>query len=76
MTTAGVPPPPRWDGHRLIFELHIDDAVVVRCAISRRALADVSGGGPFRTTDLMSRFAGARHGLHQPCRIGVKGSGI
>ncbi len=60
MTTAGVPTPPRWDGHRLIFELNIDDAVVVRCAISRLALIDVSGGGPFRTTDLMSRFAGAR----------------
>lgn len=59
MTDPGMPPP-RWDGQRLIFELNIDDGVVVRCAISRLALLGISGGGQFRTPDLMARFAEAR----------------
>ncbi len=57
---TGADTPPRWDGHRLLFMLALDDGEVVRCAISRLALLGISGGGAFRTPDLMARFAEAR----------------
>ncbi len=60
MTDIEAASPPRWDGQRLIFELNMDDGALVRCAISRLALLSISGGGPFRTLDLMARFAEAR----------------
>jgi hypothetical protein len=60
MTEMETPAPPRWDGQRLIFELNMEDGTPVRCAISRLALLTISGGGPFKTADLMARFGEAR----------------
>ncbi len=51
---------PRWDGHRMVFELAQEDGGPVRFAISRLVLMAVSGGGSFRGTDMQQRFAAAR----------------
>ncbi|WP_137127702.1 DUF1488 family protein [Roseomonas sp. HF4] len=58
--TSAEAPPPRWDGHRLLFDLPLEGGGQVRCAISRLALLAVSGGGSLRTMDLLRRFAAAR----------------
>lgn len=63
MTPADTTPfgsPPRWDGQRLLFELNLEGGSCVRCAISRLALLGITGGGPFRTADLLARFVAAR----------------
>jgi hypothetical protein len=60
MTAAEAAQAPRWDGHRLVFNLTWEEGGHVRCAISRLALLAVSGGGSFRNMDLMQRFAAAR----------------
>lgn len=51
---------PRWDGHRMLFALVIEDGREVRCAISRAALLGITGSAPLRTTDLPAIFAAAR----------------
>jgi len=55
-----TPASPRWDGHRLLFTLMLDDGEEVRCAISRLALLGISGTGPLRSTDVPALFAAAR----------------
>lgn len=72
MTAAETLPPPRWDGQRLIFELCMDDGVAVRCAISRMALLGISGGGPFKTSDLMARFAAARPRIEAAAHVKLR----
>jgi hypothetical protein len=52
---------PRWDGHRMVFELvPAMGGAPVRFAISRLVLMAVSGGGAFRGADMLQRFAAAR----------------
>jgi len=58
--TAGGPAPPRWDGHRLVFELDMEGGGRVRCAISRLALLGVTGGGRFEASQVLQRFGAAR----------------
>jgi hypothetical protein len=55
-----APAPPRWDGHRLVFELDMEGGGRVRCAISRLALLGVTGGGPMGPADVLRRFGTAR----------------
>ncbi|MBW6396849.1 DUF1488 domain-containing protein [Roseomonas sp. HJA6] len=57
---ASTSPSARWDGHRVLFELRMNDGEQVRCAISRLALFEVSGGGTFRSDDILRRFSVAR----------------
>jgi len=66
------PAPPRWDGQRLIFELSLEGGGCIRCSISRLALMDISGGGQFRTTDLLARFARARPVIEAAARAKLR----
>ncbi len=66
--SAADSPAPRWDGHRVLFELRMDDGERVRCAISRLALFGVSGGGTFRSDDILRRFSVARMRIEAAAR--------
>lgn len=64
--------PPRWDGQRLIFDLNLEGGGCIRCAISRLALLDISGGGSFRTSDLLARFTRARSVIEAAARAKLR----
>lgn len=51
---------PRWDGHRMLFMLAMENGREVRCAISRLVLLAISSNAPIRSTDLPALFAAAR----------------
>lgn len=53
-------PAARWDGHRVLFALSMKDGTRVRCAISRLALLDISGGGQLKPDDVLRRFSISR----------------
>lgn len=50
---------PRWDGQRLLFNVAVEGGSV-RCAISRLALAGISGGKWPKGPELFRRFAALR----------------
>lgn len=70
--THAEPAPPRWDGQRLIFDLGLEGGGCIRCAISRLALMDISGGGPFRASDLLARFARVRPVIEAAARAKLR----
>jgi hypothetical protein len=55
---------PRWDGHRLLFEIEVAGKPV-SCAISRAALEEVSGYRYIQASDLLRRFAGQRDRINE-----------
>lgn len=73
MTDMERPAPPRWDGQRLVFELNMDDGMLVRCAISRLALLSIGDGGPSRATDPMARFTASRARIEAAAHAKLRG---
>ena len=65
-------PSARWDGHRVLFHVRIGDGESVRCAISRLALFDISGGGSFSQDDVLRRFSLARVRIEAAARAKLR----
>jgi len=65
-------PSARWDGHRVLFDLSVADGECVRCAISRLALFDISGGGAFVQDDILRRFSLARVRIEAAARAKLR----
>ncbi|MBR0661344.1 DUF1488 family protein [Neoroseomonas oryzicola] len=65
-------PAARWDGHRVLFALSMKDGTSVRCAISRLALLDISGGGQLKTDDILRRFSISRSMIEAAARAKLR----
>ena len=55
---------PRWDGNRVQFAIEAEGKLI-RCAISRSALQELSGHPHLATSDLLRRFVDSRQRVEE-----------
>ena len=55
---------PRWDGNRVQFAIEAEGKLI-RCAISRSALQELSGHPHLATSDLLRRFVDSRERVEE-----------